>query len=247
MTRDGSLAVDLNVFDSAGVPMFVTTLNTATDLIAEAGGPRYQWFTFIDGTIHFDNQLLERRGSEITLQPVAGRYATPTKHPEAGKVRWWRKRREGLPERTTAATRWPSWSRRTTNTYAALIVEGIQGQPLADLHAFSFDVDGYVGAGSPRMNLSWDNDGNGTQGRVRARGRLAVRLSTDTSHRPRQRPAFSGVGPDGDATVVSMSILVDEQGTSTISDVTLNGGTLGSSAVGLAACPRGVAYSTPYP
>ena len=56
---DGTLAVDLNVINEDGVQVFHTTRNTATDLIATVvGGPRYQWFTFIDGTIQFDNQRL---------------------------------------------------------------------------------------------------------------------------------------------------------------------------------------------
>ena len=108
---DGTLAVDLNVINEDGVQVFNTTRNTAADTIAEAGGPWYQWFTFIDGTIQFDNQLLERRGSDITLRPVAGRYSSPTKHPNLE-----RSLVAGTPRRRTrtqtAATRWPSLSRR---------------------------------------------------------------------------------------------------------------------------------------
>jgi hypothetical protein len=56
--KNGTLAVDLNVINAAGAKTWVTTLNTTSDTIATSGGPRYEWLTFIDGTIKFDNQRL---------------------------------------------------------------------------------------------------------------------------------------------------------------------------------------------
>ena len=57
---DGTLAVDLRVLNADGEQVFLTTRNTASDVIATVvGGPRYQWFTFIDGAIQFDNQRVE--------------------------------------------------------------------------------------------------------------------------------------------------------------------------------------------
>ena len=57
---DGSLAVDLQVFDSAGTQIFTTTRNNPADLLDTiVGGVAYQWFTFTSGTFEIDDQLLE--------------------------------------------------------------------------------------------------------------------------------------------------------------------------------------------
>lgn len=58
---DGSLAVDLNLYDSSGTLLFTETRNNAGDLIASVvGGNRYGWFTNIDiaGGIEVDNFAL---------------------------------------------------------------------------------------------------------------------------------------------------------------------------------------------
>lgn len=58
---DGTLAVDLNVYDSTGTLLFTETRNNANDLLStEVGGNRYGWFTNIDvdGGIAVDDLTL---------------------------------------------------------------------------------------------------------------------------------------------------------------------------------------------
>ena len=57
----GTLAVDLNLLDSNGTPLFTETRNTPADTIpGVVGGNRYGWFTVIDvdGGIEVDNHEL---------------------------------------------------------------------------------------------------------------------------------------------------------------------------------------------
>ena len=59
---DGTLAVDLNVYDSGGNLVFTETRNDGSDLLSTVvGGNRYGWFTNIDidGGIRVDNLTLE--------------------------------------------------------------------------------------------------------------------------------------------------------------------------------------------
>ena len=63
---DGTLEVDLNLYDSAGTLLFTETRNNASDIIAtEIGGNRYGWFTNIDidGGIAVDNTELAFEGT----------------------------------------------------------------------------------------------------------------------------------------------------------------------------------------
>jgi len=63
---DGTLAVDLNLYDSSGTLLFTETRNDPSDTIpAEVGGNRYGWFTNIDvaGGVAVDN-------TELTVVPT---------------------------------------------------------------------------------------------------------------------------------------------------------------------------------
>src|SRR5207247_1562528 len=67
---DGSLAVDLNVFDSAHHLVFTETLNDPADLLSTiVGGNRYAWFPNIDvaSGIAVDNAKLDGVPSSIGL------------------------------------------------------------------------------------------------------------------------------------------------------------------------------------
>ena len=59
---DGTLAVDLNLRDSAGTLLWTETRNDASDVIAtEVGGNRYMWFTFLEvDTLAIDENKLTR-------------------------------------------------------------------------------------------------------------------------------------------------------------------------------------------
>jgi hypothetical protein len=153
----------------------------------------------------------------ITLRPVAGRYTgSPEKYVGGGSAAKAYRNDNGSYTLAKLAT-------TETNAYAALVVDGAQGEQLAELGSFSFDVGGHAGGGSPRMNLFWDNDGDAAyDGYALVGGASAVtdgRISIDLSN----VEPYAGEDPDEDATVVSLSILVDEQGTWTIDDVMLDG------------------------
>lgn len=58
---DGSLAVDLNLYDASGTKVFTETRHTATDLIATVvGGNRYGWFAVnaVTGGLNVDDVSL---------------------------------------------------------------------------------------------------------------------------------------------------------------------------------------------
>ena len=40
-------------------------------------------------------------------------------------------------------------------------MQGVEGMTIADLGTIGFSVNGTCGAGSPRFNLYYDNDGDG--------------------------------------------------------------------------------------
>ena len=166
-----------------------------------------------------------------TLRPVAGRYTdTPDKYVGGGSAAKAYRNNDGSYTLTKLAT-------TQTNAYAALIVEGVQGSPIADLDRFSFDVvDGRVGGGSPRLNLYFDNDGNGEWSGLAVDGyaMVSAQSSTDITlidglvqGEESAVTSYVGAEPLPTAEVLSLSILVDVQGTSTIDNVTLNESSLG--------------------
>lgn len=71
---DGTLAVDMQLFDDAGNLLFTETRNNPSDVIAtEIGGNRYGWFTMIDvdGGIPVDNVTLEYEADQSVPLPTA--------------------------------------------------------------------------------------------------------------------------------------------------------------------------------
>jgi hypothetical protein len=149
--------------------------------------------------------------ADITIKPVAGRYSEAAgKYVGGGNDVKAKRNNDGT---YTLEKLVPT----STNAYAALIIGGVDGEELDELGTFSFSVDGYQGAGSPRMNLFYDNDGDGDWDGYAfgfpVGGTFSVDLASVTP--------FGGDAPESNATVVSLSILLDEEGESIISDVSL--------------------------
>jgi T1SS-143 domain-containing protein len=73
---DGTLAVDLNVYDSSGTLIFTETRHDGSDLLStEVGGNRYGWFTNIDiaGGIAVDNiDLVSTAGVAVVNEDDLG-------------------------------------------------------------------------------------------------------------------------------------------------------------------------------
>lgn len=71
---DGTLAVDLNLYDSLGTLLFTETRNSPANLLATVvGGNRYSWFTNIDvtGGIMIDNHTLTLNTAVVPVPPAA--------------------------------------------------------------------------------------------------------------------------------------------------------------------------------
>ena len=107
--------------------------------------------------------------------------------------------------------------------FAAVIVTGVEGITIADLGNIGFSVNGDCGAGAPRFNLYYDTNGDGQADGVAFYGCAAHVSETTTDWTSMSAsaaaPDFCYTFPSGDctltptATVVELSVLVDEQGT----------------------------------
>jgi len=66
---DGSLAVDLNLYDGGGVYLWTEIRNNPLDVIAtEVGGNRYMWFTFLAvDTLAIDNTTMNKNDGDIDI------------------------------------------------------------------------------------------------------------------------------------------------------------------------------------
>ena len=144
----------------------------------------------------------------------------------------------------TAATRWPSSSRRDVR------VRGTQRRRRPGSAARRPAHVQLRRRRSRGRRITADEPVLGQQrernvGRLHDRGRWQCDHNGHSPLTPAQRPGRrTSAEPDGDATVLSMSILVDEQGTSTIDNVTLNGGR-SADRRGPRRSPRGVGPFTP--
>jgi hypothetical protein len=118
-------------------------------------------------------------------------------------------------------------------SFAAIVVKGVEGSSVASLGQLGFDVKGYCGAGSPRFNLFYDNNGDGQYdgyafygcaahaGPADANGWRNMTVNSAT-------PDFVVGAPAAPtATVVQLAVLSDEQGTSYVDNVTAAGQTAG--------------------
>jgi len=107
--------------------------------------------------------------------------------------------------------------------FAAAIVTGVEGITIADLGDIGFSVNGDCGAGSPRFNLLYDTNGDGQADGVAFYG-CAAHVSGSVADwtsmtASAAAPDFCYTFPSDActltpaATVVELSVLVDEKGT----------------------------------
>ena len=108
--------------------------------------------------------------------------------------------------------------------FAAVIVTGVEGIRIDELGDIGFSVSGSCGAGSPRFNLYYDTDGDGQAEGVAFYGCAAHVSETTTDWTSMSAsaatPDFCYTFPSDPctlltpgATVVELSVLVDEKGT----------------------------------
>ena len=114
--------------------------------------------------------------------------------------------------------------------YAATLVDGVAGLTVADLGTTGFSVKGTCSGGSPRFNLRYDVDGDGNADGIAFYGcaNHIVGTNGDWTRMEVADATVSDLGPvPATATVTQLSVLVDEQGTYWVDDVTAAGQTVG--------------------
>ncbi len=105
-----------------------------------------------------------------------------------------------------------------TNAAAGATLEGVEGLSTTDLTlGFTVEGDGYCGAGAPRFNVKL-SDGNTyflgcAHGEADDNGTVFFEAGVD----------YGGVTLPGGLTVESINIVMDEEGQTTLSDITVNG------------------------
>ena len=123
--------------------------------------------------------------------------------------------------------------------FAAAIVTGVEGMTIDNLGTIGFSVNGLCGAGSPRFNLYYDNNGDGQADGVAFYGCAAHASSPPVSEWTSM--SASSATPDfcysfdppgactlGSAsTMVQLSVIVDEKGLWYIDGVQAAGATTG--------------------
>lgn len=125
----------------------------------------------------------------------------------------------------------------TSPSYAAAVVDGAEGMQVGDLGTIGFSVNGQCTGGSPRFNLYFDNDADGSADGIAFYGCGNnvtgmdgdwTQMSTDAMT-PDAGYMFDGTpfALSATSTVTSLSVLVDEQGTYYVDDVVVAGQTLG--------------------
>jgi hypothetical protein len=140
---------------------------------------------------------------------------------------------------------------KTTNdryAYASAIVQGVEGTQVASLGDLAFSFTGACNGGSPRFNLYFDSDGDGSANGVAFLGCNNVTL-TDAGEPGWQTATFpaslvlaGGVGGScydfnpagpcsisGSSTVTSLSVLIDIVGSNNIDRVTVGANVTGES------------------
>lgn len=122
-------------------------------------------------------------------------------------------------------------------SFAAAVVQGADGMSVGSLGTLGFSVNGACTGGSPRFNLYFDTDGDGSADGILFLGcgnHVTATADGWTTMQVDPLTATSGYMFDqspfaisADDTVTSLSVLVDEQGTYYVDDVIVAGQTLG--------------------
>ena len=104
-------------------------------------------------------------------------------------------------------------------------MKGVEGLTIAELGTIGFSVNGPCTGGSPRFNLFYDTDGDGSADNVAFYGCANHVTGTNGDW---TTMSVSALTPDGAPlsptwTVVQLSVLVDETGTYYVDDVTAAG------------------------
>src|SRR2546427_5645334 len=128
--------------------------------------------------------LLAADPGSLKLIPTAGNFAPPDFLKEIGnglysQARWTnRVALDGkfsmlLAKSVDFASCYTATPQNGCAAFAAAIVSGVQGMTITDLGDIGFSVSGSCGAGSPRVNLLYDSDGDGLADGVAFYGRAA--------------------------------------------------------------------------
>jgi hypothetical protein len=169
----------------------------------------------------------------LSLKGAAGRYNVNTFQPlgNSGDAQ------ASWTNKTAATGKFSMQLIKATNdryAYAAAIVKGTERMTVAALGDIAFSFKGDCAGGSPRFNLYYDNDGNGTADGVAFYGCNNVTLTTpvagwsratfDASVAPFEYNFTTGLPSMTDAsTVVQLSVLIDIVGTVNVDDVAAGG------------------------
>jgi hypothetical protein len=115
--------------------------------------------------------------------------------------------------------------------YAAVVLKGVEGD-LAANHTVGYWFKGDCSGGSPRINLFYDNDGDGQYDGYKFLADCTTGGVADANGWRRVTDNTNGGVTVGDpmlptATILSLSVIVDVQGTTYVDDVQYDGATVG--------------------
>lgn len=183
-------------------------------------------------------------GGGISLKGQAGRFDTTTFQALGNST----DAQASWTNKVSLDGRFSMSLQKTTNdqyAYAAAVVDGVNGRTVSSLGDLAFSFTGVCNGGSPRFNLYYDSDGDGQANGIAFLGCNNVTLTQpaagwQTATFPNALVAAGGVGgscydfnPAGpcsigpNATVTSLSVLIDIVGSNNIDRVSVNGVTTG--------------------
>jgi hypothetical protein len=171
--------------------------------------------------------------ASLSLKAAAGRYNTTTYQPLGNA----KDAQAGWTNKAAASGKFSMQLTKATNdryAYAAAIVKGVEGMTIADLGDIAFSFQGACEGGSPRFNLYYDNDNNGSADGVAFYGCNNVTLTTpvanwsratfDASVAPFEYNFGTGLPSMTDSSkVVQLSVLIDVVGSVFVDDVSAGG------------------------
>ena len=187
----------------------------------------------------------------LKLKPVADNYPPPDFAKQTGnatysQAQWTNKvALDGkfsvlLQKSVDFASCYTSTPENGCAAYAAALVQGVEGMTIADLGTIGFSVNGTCGAGSPRFNLYYDNDGDGQPDGVAFYGcgnHVAGSPATGWTSMSAASaapefcyafdPPYSACTLGPASKVVELSVIVDEMGTWYLDRVSAAGFTTG--------------------